>query len=154
MLVFFTNMHRVRSFTIARHSPRTNCWRSILLTTSCLFDMSSVGSRDSYWDQLLCTFLMSLRTPFALTFSTMVLATATSGSLHTFLQSVCGRLTPKKSFGLPSFIQHRNKTACLISFVTHPTKAGIKGKLILNDKDPDKMIYQLIVAEFLGAVEF
>jgi hypothetical protein len=30
----------------------------------------------------------------------------------------------------------------------------IKGKLLLNDKDPDKMVYQLVDAEFLGAVEF
>jgi hypothetical protein len=44
-------------------------------------------------------------------------------------------------------------------FLTNPVTytdkpVEIKGKLILNDKDPDKMIYQLIVAEFLGAVEF
>ena len=30
----------------------------------------------------------------------------------------------------------------------------IKGKLILNDKNPDKMIYILEKAEFLGAVDF
>ena len=44
-------------------------------------------------------------------------------------------------------------------FLTNPVTytdkpVEIKGKLILNDKDPDKMIYQLIAAEFLGAVEF
>jgi hypothetical protein len=39
--------------------------------------------------------------------------------------------------------------------VTYTDKpVEIKGKLILNDKDPDKMIYQLVDAEFLGAVEF
>jgi hypothetical protein len=30
----------------------------------------------------------------------------------------------------------------------------IKGKLILNDKDPDKMVYILEEAEFLGAIDF
>jgi hypothetical protein len=39
-----------------------------------------------------------------------------------------------------------------ITYTDKPVE--IKGKLILNDKDPDKMIYQLVDAEFLGAVEF
>jgi superfamily II helicase len=39
-----------------------------------------------------------------------------------------------------------------ITYTDKPVE--IKGKLILNDKDPDKMIYQLIAAEFLGVVEF
>jgi hypothetical protein len=39
-----------------------------------------------------------------------------------------------------------------ITYTDKPVE--IKGKLILNDKDPDKMIYQLIGAEFLGAIEF
>jgi hypothetical protein len=39
--------------------------------------------------------------------------------------------------------------------VTYTDKpVEIRGKLILNDKDPDKMIYQLVDAGFLGAVEF
>ena len=39
--------------------------------------------------------------------------------------------------------------------VTYTDKpVEIKGKLILNDKDPDKMIYQLVEAEFLSEVEF
>lgn len=43
----------------------------------------------------------------------------------------------------------------LASPITYTDKpVEIKGKLILNDTDPDKMIYQLIAAEFLGAVEF
>jgi hypothetical protein len=39
-----------------------------------------------------------------------------------------------------------------IAYTDKPVE--IKGKLILNDTDPDKMIYQLVGAEFLGAVEF
>ncbi len=39
-----------------------------------------------------------------------------------------------------------------ITYTDKPVE--IRGKLILNDKDPDKMIYQLTAAEFLGAVEF
>jgi hypothetical protein len=39
-----------------------------------------------------------------------------------------------------------------ITYTDKPVE--IKGKLILNDKDPDKMIYQLVDADFLGAVEF
>jgi hypothetical protein len=30
----------------------------------------------------------------------------------------------------------------------------IKGKLVLNNQNPDKMVYILEEAEFLGAVEF
>lgn len=39
-----------------------------------------------------------------------------------------------------------------ISYTDKPVE--LKGKLILNDKDPDKMVYVLEEAEFLGAVEF
>ena len=39
-----------------------------------------------------------------------------------------------------------------ITYTTKPIE--IKGKLILNDKNPDKMIYVLEGAEFLGAIEF
>jgi len=39
--------------------------------------------------------------------------------------------------------------------VTYTDKpVEIKGKLILNDSNPDKMVYVLEEAEFLGAVEF
>jgi hypothetical protein len=39
--------------------------------------------------------------------------------------------------------------------VTYTDKpVEIKGKLILNDKNPDKMVYILEDAEFLGAIEF
>lgn len=39
--------------------------------------------------------------------------------------------------------------------VTYTEKpVEIKGKLVLNDKDPDKMVYILEEAEFLGVVEF
>ena len=39
-----------------------------------------------------------------------------------------------------------------ISYTDKPVE--IRGKLILNDKNPDKMIYILEKAEFLGAVDF
>jgi hypothetical protein len=39
-----------------------------------------------------------------------------------------------------------------IAYTDKPVE--VKGKLILNDKNPDKMIYVLEKAEFLGAVEF
>jgi hypothetical protein len=39
-----------------------------------------------------------------------------------------------------------------ITYTDKPVE--IKGRLLLNDKDPDKMIYQLLDAEFLGVVEF
>ena len=43
----------------------------------------------------------------------------------------------------------------LKSTVTYTDKpVEIKGKLVLNDQNPDKMIYILEEAEFLGAVEF
>ena len=39
--------------------------------------------------------------------------------------------------------------------VTYTEKpVEIKGKLVLNDKEPDKMVYILEEAEFLGVVEF
>ena len=42
------------------------------------------------------------------------------------------------------------KTA--VTYTDKPVE--IKGKLILNDSNPDKMVYILEAAEFLGAVEF
>jgi hypothetical protein len=39
-----------------------------------------------------------------------------------------------------------------IEYTNKPVE--IRGKLILNDKNPDKMIYLLEKAEFLGAVDF
>jgi hypothetical protein len=43
----------------------------------------------------------------------------------------------------------------LKSAVTYTDKpVEIKGKLVLNDQNPDKMVYILEEAEFLGAVEF
>jgi hypothetical protein len=43
----------------------------------------------------------------------------------------------------------------LLEPVTYTDKpVEIKGKLILNDKNPDKMIYVLENATFLGAVDF
>jgi hypothetical protein len=43
----------------------------------------------------------------------------------------------------------------LKSAVTYTDKpVEIKGKLVLNNQNPDKMVYILEEAEFLGAVEF
>ncbi|MFM8833077.1 MAG: hypothetical protein ACKOEV_05520, partial [Cytophagales bacterium] len=43
----------------------------------------------------------------------------------------------------------------LKSSVTYTDKpVEIKGKLVLNDKNPDKMVYILEEAEFLGVIDF
>lgn len=52
--------------------------------------------------------------------------------------------------GPETVIQILLKTS--VTYTEKPVE--IKGKLVLNDKDPDKMVYLLEEAEFLGVVEF